>query len=369
MKEKTNRNSNVEILRIISMLLIIAHHYSYYGFKDLGIVYTFNKYLVSFIGFGGKLGTLIFVLISGYYMCDSKFSIKKLIKLIGEVWFYLTGIGLLLLFVFPTNIPIDFHTILKIFIPLLYQQNWFITDYILLMIISPLLNIIIQQINKEFYKKILFVGVLICSIIPSLFYADLNINSILWFIVLYFISGYLKKHIQLNQNSKKNFLLSFLFLIILFTLKVGNVFLGNYLHMPILINNSIYFNSLISPLTLLVGLELLIAFLKLKPFSNKIVNEIASTTLGIYLIHDHFLMRNFLWGGGIFNNKIYFNSNLLIIHAMICISIVYIICAIIDLIRQKTIEKIYLKIVDKFILFYQKKNLNKFWSYVYKIIN
>ena len=78
--------------------------------------------------------------------------------------------------------------------------------------------------------------------------------------------------------------------------------------MPILINNSIYFNSLISPLTLLVGLELLIAFLKLKPFSNKIGNEIASTTLGIYLIHDHFLMRNFLWGGGIFNNKIYFNS-------------------------------------------------------------
>ena len=51
-----------------------------------------NRFVGQFLYIGGKLGVVIFVLISGYFLVDSKFKIKKLLKLFLEVLFYSVGI-------------------------------------------------------------------------------------------------------------------------------------------------------------------------------------------------------------------------------------------------------------------------------------
>ena len=86
---KGQRNSNLEILRIISMLFIISYHFSIHGFGEVNFVISnMNNYVIYFFGILGKIGVDIFILISAYFMINSKFNLKKLFVLGGEVYFY-----------------------------------------------------------------------------------------------------------------------------------------------------------------------------------------------------------------------------------------------------------------------------------------
>lgn len=82
------RNSSFELLRIISMFLIVMHHYSVHGGFDFMIPFSMKLYFVQCLVMGGKLGVNLFVLISGYFLCKSDFKWKRIIKLEVEVIFY-----------------------------------------------------------------------------------------------------------------------------------------------------------------------------------------------------------------------------------------------------------------------------------------
>ena len=65
-KLKINRQSNIELLRIIAMIFIIAHHFAVHGgFNFSTDIITVNSLWIQFIKIGGKIGVNIFVLISG----------------------------------------------------------------------------------------------------------------------------------------------------------------------------------------------------------------------------------------------------------------------------------------------------------------
>lgn len=71
------RDSNLELLRIISMLLIVTHHYALHGFNFLNLDLTSNKIVLNFLVSGGKIGVNIFILLSAYFLSTSNFNIKK----------------------------------------------------------------------------------------------------------------------------------------------------------------------------------------------------------------------------------------------------------------------------------------------------
>lgn len=81
-----NRNSNIELLRIIAMLLIVLSHYSIHGLGT-DLAYSLNLYIADVAGLGGKLGVTIFILISGYYMTESRFTARKLARIWGRLYF------------------------------------------------------------------------------------------------------------------------------------------------------------------------------------------------------------------------------------------------------------------------------------------
>ncbi len=63
------RQSSIELLRIIAMILIVAHHFEIHG----GFAYpqdavSVNRIWMQFISSGGKVGVNIFVLLSGYFL-------------------------------------------------------------------------------------------------------------------------------------------------------------------------------------------------------------------------------------------------------------------------------------------------------------
>ena len=80
LKNKTiQRNSNLELYRIIVMLLIVAHHYV----VNSGVIEIASEYPTSLrslyyylFGAWGKVGINCFVLITGYFMCEREISFR-----------------------------------------------------------------------------------------------------------------------------------------------------------------------------------------------------------------------------------------------------------------------------------------------------
>ena len=83
--EKTMRNSNVELMRIICILMVIAGHYYYHGGWNEGIS-TGNTIFLKIFGGGSKLAVNCFVLITGYY--GKNIQAKRVVSLIRDRWFY-----------------------------------------------------------------------------------------------------------------------------------------------------------------------------------------------------------------------------------------------------------------------------------------
>ena len=60
------------------MIFIIAHHFAVHGMNGVNFVASNpNNYLIYFSGILGKIGVNIFILISAYFMIDSKFTFRK----------------------------------------------------------------------------------------------------------------------------------------------------------------------------------------------------------------------------------------------------------------------------------------------------
>ena len=345
------RDSKFEILRIIAIFLIIAHHYAIHGFhlKEID-VFSYNRIIVNILSLGGKLGVNLFVLISSYFMVDSKFKFKKLIKLFGETWIYSITILILFTTILTPVTNIGIKQIIKSIFPIVFCQYWFITDYILLMILSPFLNDYIKNLDAKSYKKLLItlivIEVLLSGTIQSTL-VDMS-NPIIWFTILYLTAGYIKQYVDLSKNSFKVNLTTSLvsYLLLILSVILLNV-LGHTLNdNTAILNRSTYFMKQNSIFIFVTAVELFITFVKLPTINNTWINKIASCSLGIYLIHDNPLMREYLWKTIFKNQNHYFSSNLLI-YSILTIFTVYLICMLIDLIRQATIEKIYLKITDK----------------------
>ena len=70
MIKKSNRNSSIELLRILSMFAIVIPHYAYHSTFNWGVYNTLFEGALKvnlFLHFFGKLGVDIFVIIGAYF--------------------------------------------------------------------------------------------------------------------------------------------------------------------------------------------------------------------------------------------------------------------------------------------------------------
>lgn len=112
-------------------------------------------------------------------------------------------------------------------------------------------------------------------------------------------------------------------------------------------SNSTYFYGQEKFSVLLISLSLFMAFATMKMNYYKWINVIASATFGVYLIHDSGIIKPLLWID-VFKNARYQESLMIIPYSIIVVAIVYIVCTIIDLIRQMVFEKPFMIVVNKY---------------------
>lgn len=362
-----NRNSSLELLRIISMFFIIMHHYSVHGgYETLSYNnFSTSTVFIQILSIFGKIGCQIFALISGYFLItsDLKNNTKKIIKLITQLYFY----SLIILFIVDIFdlIPLTTIDIIKSILPIIYD-NWYIINYILLLLLVPYLNNIILNLSKDNFKKLIIIVFFTWSIIPiltdySYILDSWSFSNLDFFIVMYLIGSYIKLHYQSERKNNVNLLVSISFSIILIFLTLIIDYIGYKSHNNHLFNYALGLSQLNSPITLICSIYIFIYCTKIKS-NSKIINTISSTTLGIYLLHDNILMRKYIWQYISPNiNYIHFPY----IHAIIKIIIIFIVCSIIEYIRIITFKKIDIWIYNKANIIYntltkkiQKKKLH-----------
>ncbi len=333
-------NSSIELLRIISMFLIILSHYSVHGgIKIETLNFGFNKLILQNVTLG-NLGVDIFILISGYLIVKSKFNAKKVIKLIFQVMFY--SILFYIIFIIVGFQKISIIQTIKSMFPTIFKMYWFFTAYIILYILSPYINIFLNQISKRTHQVFIVTMIVIWSIIPTFTNSDMYGNVLCQFIMMYTIGAYIRLYNDdiLKINKKILIILS----ILCISLLIFSTIILDFINKD---TSTIYFYSRTSILIIVLAINIFIMFLKLNIPYNNFINMLGSCTFGIYLIHDNTYVRNFLWIQ-FFKNINYSNSNWLIMHMIISVIMVYVICFIIEYTRKKLIERPFITFLDKY---------------------
>ena len=287
----SERNINLEIFRILSILLVITLHILGHGnFLESTELFSFNYYTLSLLQSLSFVAVNCFVLISGYFLVKSQFKFNKVLNLLSVIFFYSS---ILTFIVWKFNlVEVSLKDFIYSVLPITSNRYWFATSYVLLYLISPFLNSSINKMTRLELKKLIIALIILFSVIPTFtFYVDgFGVNNgygLIWFICLYTVSSYLRLYYEPNHKKNKWIIYYFMICSILFLTKI---FISK-LSISIIgrLTGSMIFFKYNSILVFLASVFLFLYFLNLK-ISSKIIIRISlflsPLSFGVYLVHD-----------------------------------------------------------------------------------
>lgn len=310
---KTQRNSSIELLRIISMLAIITYHfiarqYGLYviGNDRLGQPELLQKLITFQIG---GLGVPCFMFISGYY--SIKWRKNRFINIIAQGAFY-SAISIIGLYI--VNKMFNYKQLCFI------NEWWFLQAYIIVYLLSPGLNYIVETFRA---KKLLYSICFLWFVLFSSLIRQRELGGVVLLTTIYFTARYMRLYV--TENIKQ---LSHLIFILLLLIQLGLTCLSFYTNhigfKPLIMNYSNPIN------TLMIGF-LVITTEKIV-FHSRITNYFASSCLGVYLLSESDFGKSFF--SSLFPKD--FNIILFIVASFI----IFVFCTVIDKVRNLIFHKI-----------------------------
>lgn len=334
-KKKIQRQSNFELLRIIAMFSIIVHHAVVHGIilvpvdkmlanSSWKVVAIYNS-----ISFFGKVGVYIFMLITGYFMINSRISISKVIRIWLPIFFWSVMLTSVVGGVTHTVSKVD---MIHSFFPIFYNAYWFMTAYLVVYLLIPVFNNGINKLTKR--QELLLILVTIFCFVSQ------NGNEVEWdfrLALVYCIGALIRKHQLLINDKFKKFGIQLMVSSLLLVVGISIVF--SYYGFKFKNEQSLFFLFGLIPggfnvvgLMMALGLFIWIGTFQMK--YNTIINAISSTTFGIYLIHDNWVVRNLLWTR-ILDVQKYVNRSPFVVEKLIFICcIIFIVASILEYIRR-----------------------------------
>ncbi len=326
-----NRNINIEILRIISMFMVIILHFLYHGhvLENLKFEISIYNFLIIFLETFSIVAVNIYILISAYYLSQKNVELTKIKKIYLKTFIISIIIGIILLLL--KQIEFNLKNIITICLPFTMQLYWFVNAYLILLFLSPYINMIIDRFNQNELKKILITLLVINSIIPFISMNTVLLttgNSVFWFINLYLIAGYIKKY-NISLSLKKNI---FFYLLILLLMSCFNLIIYKNFGLLLMLRFLNYNNIWVLILSVLVFLLFINSKQKYSRNLEKFIMFFSKSTFAVYLISDNKFVREILWKNLIdtlkYNNNIYMiiyiilNSILIFLACVICDKII-----------------------------------------------
>lgn len=291
------RNPSFEILRVVAMFLIVVWHFLMHGVgqKPVGVsadgASLFNLCSMELAGCLAKVSTNCYVLISGYFLIMSvKPKWPKIPKTWAPIVFYsVTIFGLFVLF---SDLKLGWGDFGKSLMPLYFDRYWFATRYVALIALAPFLAMMVQGLSKRLYVVLLCILAVINF--DFLLGNDLSgNNSLLWFIFLFFVGGYIRLHFNHDgpNHFGKAYFGSAIVLAAFFLVKLFCHY--SLWKSPMMVD---YHNN--NGVLFFVALMLFLWTARFKAPDTCVVRalvRIAPLTFGVYLIHDNLYVRHYLW--------------------------------------------------------------------------
>ena len=274
---KTLRDSNFELLRIVSMAMIVFLHFGTHGLEkaiDFNNAGGFEIFIYYFLRSISIIAVNLYVLISGYFLINKKKNaIPKIALFIAEVAFF--ALIIYLSFVSYYSLAIDGTKVFNYTLSVFTNQYWFVSVYFALFILHPFINKMVEHLNRKEHLNLLLVLFFVCGFWQFFFHFNqigvINGYGILSFIFLYLLGGYIKLYGFVFFNLKK-----YAYLFIYLMLSVLNAAFMYWYNLHGL--NESQFLKYCNPLVILSSYALFM-FFKHMTFKNKWVNEVSKFIL------------------------------------------------------------------------------------------
>lgn len=272
------RKSNIELLRIIAMLMVVLLHTNNLALGSPTREDVLLSPLTSFWRILAEqlciVGVNVFVLISGWF--GIKPSLKGLCSLLYQVIFWAVMIlaaGL----AFGLDIP------LRSVVKALWfgSYYWFVIAYVGLYVLSPVLNLFAEKASPGLFLTVIVSFFILEFVFGWAVYSH-SFNqgkSILSLSGIYLLSRYLRLYSRKLVSTKPAFDLLCYFVLTLIPVLIS--YLGVFLF-----DKHFRMICYTSPFVIAAAVFLFLSFSKLE-FYNKTVNWIAVSTFSVYLIHMH----------------------------------------------------------------------------------
>lgn len=297
---KTKRQGNFELLRIISMVMIVTLHY----LKKGGLLSANEGSVVYYFAWALEALCLIsvnsYVFISGYFTKSKTFKLNKML----DLWIQTLFISVCIYLIAGKAGVIKGFTwdsFLASFLPITTNSYWFITTYFVFLAIAPFLVYITDSINQYQHKIVVFTLLFITSVLPTVFFKVewLRISKgyhIIWFITLFFLASYIRKYDCFKRKPAVYGLLYFLCCTAAFALRfavkaVSLHFYKKDLGETFFMRYNMFFIFLASLFLFLAFKNISIKGEKI----NKIITFFSSAAVYVYIIHEAPSIRTYYW--------------------------------------------------------------------------
>ena len=336
MPGKTTRSSNLELLRILCMLLIIGDHLT--GQSGIADYTTLpSSFAFCLIGCGSRIACSVFVLIGGWFLCEQPYKTRRPLSLWLSLWLYTVPVTLLCKL---AGLDVSWGALRWAAFPASTRQLWFISDYLLLLLCVPLLNRLLRGLSRPAHRGLLAVLAVPLIVYPTLFGENGAVSDTTWmFLYEYLLIAYLRRwpdnrlaHLLQHRAAALGLGLG---------LPLLNTILRAVLETRGLTDGKAfqymaYYRTALGALpNLLAALALFYLFKNLDLGCVRWVNALSGTTLGVYILHQVPAFRNFLWNG-LLQAQAHHSS---VVYTLFAIFAVLFGCAAVDAVRTRLVMR------------------------------
>lgn len=276
--KKKRRDSNMELLRIVAMLLIMIVHANFRALPKPDAAAVSAAPVSSFLQFMTEsfsiVGVNVFVMLSGWY------GIRPRLSRVGELLFQVLFFGVICMgiewYVSDGMPPRVLQTVLM----LDHDNYWFVKTYLALYLFSPMLNAFVNTATRRQQELLLMAVFSFMFVFGWLFQSTswiLSGYSLPWFMCLYLLSRYISVcQPWFAQFCRRTDLCIYLGIVAFLTV---SVFVMRHYNL----GGVMYFYT--CPFVVVGAIYLLLFFSKLS-FHSRIVNWLGISVLSVYLTHS-----------------------------------------------------------------------------------
>ncbi len=305
LRKAEQRNQGIDCLRSLAMLGIVLQHLMGHGglTRDLSLVEMgVGRYSLLWIVLLIVYTAVdCYALISGYvgYSDEStlNFKVKRFVQLWLQVFFYSVVINILVQV--GSDSSMSWGSVVKSALPLTFNQYWYYSAYAGLFFIMPFINKMISNLSKRETYLLIVICIGVFSVYGGFLgkitdpFSLQNGSSTLWLCILYIVGGCTKK-LQLHSLiSRKKCIIVYLILFLVCFISVVAIPLVSRMFLNSERGRGL-FVSYSSPMITIMALMILVYFSQFKipdGINSFNLSYIAPSSFGIYLIHDHPMIR------------------------------------------------------------------------------